>query len=535
MKGVRVVVSLCLLITACAQVREIDGGDKDTVGPQLVASTPANYSTNFQGDRILLRFDERVQLERLREGLPVSPPLATKPELRVLRGRDVELTLKAPLRANTTYTFSIGEAVKDLTEGNKAAGTDLVLSTGPVLDSLLVEGRITRANNGSAEADMLVLLYDASDTAYLRNGPPLYATRTDAQGHFRLRHLRAGTMRMAALRDLNGNYRYDLPNEEIAFASGTISPHAPADTVAEDVLLRSFIETSPTQAVREAMVTPDRAWQLVLARPAKNIEVRDLAREGGRLIWEQEWGAKRDTVLLWPSDTTALTEGRYEISTEEGALDTLRYRPIQPMPFNLNMGMRTLEMEGGAVVRMEAARPIAAVDRDRILLLRDSVPVAFELSMDSSHTRRFQLVPQLAPGENAQLMLLPKAVRDRYDTWNDTLRFTIGRAAERSMGTLRVNVKSEQTIEGSLLLELLDAQGKVVRGPLPLIDGQVMLERLTPGTFNLRVIEDRNANGHWDTGVVNSQLQPERTWKHPDPVNVRAAWDLGVDWTIDGR
>ena len=128
------------LLAACAQVKEPQGGPKDTEPPHLLSAEPADGSIRFSGKRIVLHFDERVKLDRVRERLLVSPPLAKAPDVMVSGSKDVAITLNAPLAANTTYTFNIGEAVQDLSEGNPAAGLSFVVSTGDHVDSLSVKG-----------------------------------------------------------------------------------------------------------------------------------------------------------------------------------------------------------------------------------------------------------------------------------------------------------------------------------------------------------------------------------------------------------
>ena len=48
---------LVLSFTKCAKRGFIDGGAKDTIAPVLKMSTPANYSTNFNGKEIKLYFE----------------------------------------------------------------------------------------------------------------------------------------------------------------------------------------------------------------------------------------------------------------------------------------------------------------------------------------------------------------------------------------------------------------------------------------------------------------------------------------------
>lgn len=524
--------SLVVLVSACAQVRDLGGGEKDTHGPLLTDADPAPLSTNFTGDRIVLQFNERIKLERVRDRMLVSPPLDVPPQVRINGARNVVIELKAPLKQNTTYTFAVGEAVRDLTEGNPAAGLTYVLSTGDAVDSLAVTGMVTDAFKGTREKDVLVLLYAQDDTSTFRGGRPAYATRTDSAGTFHLKHLRGGSYTIHALRDQNANYRYDLPNEDIAFVDGRIDL-VPEDTIPPSVMLNLFREASAVQQIREARVIADGALRFILARPALELSVHDIARSGGTLTWTEEWNATRDTALFWPSDTMALKEGRFEVRSGTEILDTVRYRPIERMPFFTGLVTRTRGEKQGAIVEIRAARPLATIDQERFSVLRDSLPITFTLEKDTADPRSIRIRTDLEPGASATLIALPKAVQDRFGGYNDTLRVGIGRAAERSTGTLRINLGMPDGMTGPFIVQLLDLQGRTVREQVVANTAEAVIwERLAPGNHNLRLIRDMNANGRWDTGSFNLGLQPEPVSRYPEVVNVRAAWDLGVDWTL---
>lgn len=528
------VVAIIMLFVACAQVREITGGEKDSAGPALLSSDPPNYSTGFLGRRIELRFDERIRVERITDRLLVSPPLATPPAVRVAHGRDVIVELTSPLLANTTYTFGFGEVIKDLTEGNAASGVDLVVSTGDALDSLMIGGGVRHAFEGSPMKDVLVMLYDADDTAAFRSARPVYAARTDANGGFALRHLRSGDYRIAALRDQNANYRYDLPNEEIAFASDVVSPAVEHDSTRSLIVLSLFQEVGAAQRIREARVTVDGALRVLLEHAARTVALRDAERTGGTLQWTPEWNTTRDTLLLWPSDTVALSDGAFELTTDEGVLDTLRYRKRERTPFFTGLRTNQRDSEHGYQVLIEAARPIVSIDTSRFTLANDDGPVRYKLARDTTHQRRLVLTPELAPGSNAKLTILPKAVIDLFGGSNDTLRLSIGRAADRSTGTLRIGLSARSAPAGPFLLDLLDAQGRVVRRTrLAELGDPVKWERLAPGNHTLRLIADTNDSGAWDPGAWTERKQPEQVWHHGETINVRAAWDVVIDWKLD--
>lgn len=522
-----------LLLCSCAQVKEITGGEKDVAAPVLVSAIPPNGSVHFRSAVIRLEFNERIQLDRVRDRLLISPPMDAPPVVGVAGARSVEIRLEAPLKENTTYSFNLGECVKDLAEGNTAPGLTYVFSTGDALDSLQVTGTVMNAFTGVPEKDMLVLLHEAKDTADFRTGRPGYMTRCDGLGMFSIGNLPAGSYLMRALHDKNSNFRYDLPNEEIAFLD-TALVLSSKDSIPPVVPMRAFLPITPEQHVRGGKVTADGAWQIVFARPVETLAVVDLARSGGVLTWGEEWCETMDTVLLWPSDTTLLIEGNYQFSAAGLVIDTMRYRPVQRMPFNMGLQATLREDAGGSFIRLRTARPIRDLDTTRIQLYRDTIPLPYQVRRDTSDERTIRLLTELPAGASAQLTLLPKAIRDIYGGTNDTLRAPLGRAAEQATGTLRVNVTGPRPAMGSYLLHLLDAQQRVIAwSRLTDEDPTVLWQRLAPGRSTLRLIADSNDNGRWDTGEWNSRLQPERTWHHPDGVNVRAAWDVVVDWKLE--
>lgn len=532
MRGAALAALLVLLAGGCAQVREVTGGPKDEQGPRLISASPADGSVRFVSDRFVLRFDERVQVKRPAAGLLVSPPIDPPPTIALAGAREVEVRWKAPLKPGTTYSFAVGEAIQDLTEGNPALGLTYVLSTGETLDSLALLGTVTDAFSLAPQAGVLVLAYAADDTTSFTKGRPAFATRTDEQGRFMLRHLPQAQLRLTALKDLNGNYRYDLPGEEIAFLESAVAPHASGDSTARPVVLRLFQERSAVQRVQSASITDDRAWRIVLARPAERIVVRDIAREGGRLMWRPEWSSARDTVLLWPSDTTALEAGRYELSTEAGVLDTLRYRPLRPMPYQLAARTATPAGSAPGSSRILASRPLASVDEALIRVTAEGGDVPFNIRRDSAEARALWVVGQGPWPADARLVMPPKALRDIYGATNDTLRLALGERPASAMGTLRVTLAGRELPDGAIL-ELLDARGLVLRRAIGVALGQrIDWTNLEPGTCTLRLVGDADGNGRWDAGSWSLQRQPEAVRTHAEPIQVRAGWDLGVEWKL---
>ncbi|MBK9764069.1 MAG: Ig-like domain-containing protein [Flavobacteriales bacterium] len=523
---------LPLIFVACAQVGQISGGEKDEQAPQLVLATPPNGTVQFNAKAFRLEFDERVQLEKVRERLLISPPLEKLPEVRIVGARSVEVSITSELKENTTYSFNLAECVKDLTEGNLATGVNYVFSTGAVLDSIRVEGIVRNSLTDAPEKHMLVMLHAVGDTGAFRAGRPLYLARTREDGTFVLDHLSASEFSLFALRDKNSNFKYDLPNEEIAFLDSVLVLPT-TDTTVSSLHLRAFLPRSSKQQIRAYTVIPDGAFQLVFAKAADSVVVRDVERTGGTLFWKPEWNNTRDTVLLWPNDTTLLAKGSYVISDGGMVLDTLNYRRTKPMSFNTGITATSSDEKDNVLISLRAARPIREVDSTRFVLERDSTAIPFELERSLDNDRTLILTAKLDAGETARLTIYPKAVRDIYGGVNDTLRTSMGRTAESATGSLRVNLTGLDSAS-QYVVQMLTGQDKVVReAAVPGNAPHMKWERLAPGMVTLRLFQDSNSNGHWDTGEWAAQQQPEPVWNHKEPVNVRAAWDVVVDWGVE--
>ncbi len=520
---------LALLLGSCAQVAELSGGEKDTIPPRLLAARPDQYTTRFSGDRIVLDLNERITLDRVRDRMLISPPLDVEPTVRLSGPRSITIDLKSALKANTTYTFGIGEAVKDLTEGNFASDLRYVISTGEVLDSLWFAGVVVDAFSNAPVPDVLVLLYEAEDTATIRTSRPAYAGRSKADGSFKIEHLRAGRYRSYALRDQNSNYLFDLPNEEVAFIAGTVTPGA-SDSASIVHQLRLFQEKSPVLSIREVRVIPDGALRFVLSRAGERVALRDVARTGGGLSWYPAWNAGMDTVLLWPSDTTELRQGRYEVRINGEVLDTVRYRPVDRMPFHTGLDATVNDDGAAATVILRSARPLAVYDKDRLSIMVDSVAIPFTAERDTLDPTRIHLRADLPAGSAGKLVVLPRMVRDIYGGYNDTLSIGVGRAAENSTGSLEVRVPQGSVQGVPLIVRLLDAQGRTARTTyLENGHGTITWERIRPGAYRILAIKDLEPNGEWDTGDLDNGTQPEEVIRLPGAINIRAAWDLVVD------
>src|SRR5690349_5032995 len=103
------VIFLMFLLASCAQILTPDGGEKDHEAPFVVRYMPDSAATNFTGKRIILRFNEYVQLSDIQNQLVISPPLKNDPEVNI-RKKEIVIDIKDTLQPNTTYSLSFGSS-----------------------------------------------------------------------------------------------------------------------------------------------------------------------------------------------------------------------------------------------------------------------------------------------------------------------------------------------------------------------------------------------------------------------------------------
>lgn len=220
-----IVGAIVFLSISCAQVGAPVGGRKDTIAPVMVGSFPAYRSTGFRGKRLELTFDEYFTIKDQSKALLVSPPLSSTPEI-LVKGKTIQITLDKPLDENKTYSFSFGNSVRDLNEGNPIKNFQFVVSTGSSVDSLCISGQVLGASDLKPVKEVYVMLYEQMSDSVPRKTLPAFIGKTDEKGFFSIQNVALKKYRIFALKDLNANYRYDMPTEEIAFNDSLYFPES---------------------------------------------------------------------------------------------------------------------------------------------------------------------------------------------------------------------------------------------------------------------------------------------------------------------
>lgn len=188
---ISIIAALAFLVnaTGCANIIPPTGGPRDSLPPFLITALPKDSVVNFNDKKIVLTFNEYVQLDNnINDNLVVSPNPENLPLIEN-KLRTVTIKLKDSLRPNTTYAINFGNAIQDVNEKNPFRNFTYVFSTGSTIADGGLSGKVTMAESGVADSTLIVTLYtNFSDTA-VKKLKPDYFTRLDSIGRFNFRYL----------------------------------------------------------------------------------------------------------------------------------------------------------------------------------------------------------------------------------------------------------------------------------------------------------------------------------------------------------
>lgn len=532
-------------LASCASQIPPTGGPKDTTPPTVTKENPKNLSTHFQSKKINITFSEYVQLNDAINQIFFSPALVGKPAYR-LRGKTLVITLPDTLRANTTYTINLGSAVKDITEGNAILDYQYVFSTGAAIDSFRIAGKVSNALDGKTKPNVLVMLYrDAEDSAVAKRRPD-YNARTDSSGFFILNHLAGGNYKLFALDDQDFNMMYNQPGETVAFFDSNIFIH---DTTGF-YTLSMFRQQAEKQSVLNAYSYQAGKAVIAFAKRTQHLRVNS---PDTSLIIITESNATRDTIVCWVNDVQS--DSIAFVLHDDDFDDTVKVRMKIPdskrkiSVSKFSVSALSQGSKGGAQLRkgepliLVFSSPLLEINGQRRIILREDTLkketlVTPNLFLDSITGRKKILINYAFKPEIRYLLVIPdSSFRDLFGAYNDTTKIYVQILDEEELGNLILHLSFADSLSSTpFFYEIRSKDGAVLSKKTikPRVN-VFKFEGLTPMTYSLRVIEDRNSNFEWDSGNYWQNLQPEKIFVYNGIINIRANWDVDVNMKINNR
>jgi len=497
------------------------GGQKDETPPILdsLKSTP-NYVTNFDLEKVILRFDEFIQLKNAFEQVVYSPPMKTKPEI-VQRGK--KLTLKFPstdtLRENTTYTINFGDAIVDLNEGNPVSNFRYVFSTGDIIDSLEISGRVVDDMTQEPAEEVLVMLYDRLEDSIVYKEQPYYFAKTNESGGFQIQNLRSDTFKVVILKDGNLNLKYDS-GEPIGFLDTFIVVD---DSFSTPLTLNIFEPLLPVELVDDE-AKPFRIKFEFTGNP----DTIDIYSARDSVYWQRE--VNRDSIILWhdnsiPNDTFFVFD------------DTIGYKrrvskaEIKPLKYKSSNLSRSGILPVNQGIELEFPYAISNIDKSKFELSDSLVREIQTLTTDSLNPRKLLISYDFKYGDTMGLYIDPGGIQMINGSLNDTITELVIPESQEKYGTIFLTIDSLDS-EEQYYMQVMDGDRVVFEET---IDGQssatYTYTLLPPKQYNVRLTLDWNKNDRWDPGSYESKTQSE-PWQLFPLEQLRENWELEakVEW-----
>ena len=572
---------------SCANIGNPSGGPIDKTPPIFMRSNPTPNAVNVKDRKIEIFFDEIVTLKDPSTKIIVSPAQTEMPHMSAL-GRKVTVELVDSLLPNTTYTIDFSNSIQDNNEGNAIDNFAFAFSTGSVIDSMRVSGYVLDSRTLEPMQSVVVgLQSNLADSAFHKEKLQRVALTND-RGQFTIRNVSPGSYHIFALKDLDRDYKFGNPTEDIAFLDSIIVPsigsREAADTVyndlneidtimratrpayfPNDILLSMFNEDRKSQYLANNLRVDSTRISLTFAAASDTLP--SLSIVGRNDVPDQWYTLERsqtndtltywirpphlvsaDTLMVattylrtdtasnlsWGTDTLKFTFQRQKAkkkkkNEETDSLEQIRFMELHPLANGTQ--------EVYAPLLLQTGTPIERYSREAFHLQRklqnDTTFYPAEIKSialrDSTLSRRdLMLKVDWEPGAAYKLAVDSLAMTDIYGLQTKPLKVDFNVRKMEEYGNIVFNITA---VRDSAIVELLDGTEKIVlRAPVK--NHRAELLNLLPGKYYARLFIDRNGNGKYDTGNYDMHLQPEETVYYPGAINLKKNWDVEQTWDI---
>ena len=432
------------------------------------------------------------------------------------------------------------------------------------------------------------------DSILFKHAPDAIA-RAENNGIFVAQNLKPIPYKVYAVQDKNKNGTYEPGVDKVGFLDEYVNPkdlpgfaywvdslrHYP--TADPQVYLRLFMDKD---FKRQSMTASERPLQnkIVLRFGAPNPEIQSLAFDNipsDSVVWEYMTQG-RDTIALWlnmpaesikdtlrgiitylrhdslnvlhpRTDTMKLLWSHVETREEKKAREEEEkarkaaeeageeYIP-KPKPntfgFKVHSGS---ELNPNKTIPIEFVMPLVSIDSAQITLAnvvtdkegnKNETPVAVRMEQDTLNMRMWHISGDWTSGGDYKLVIPAGVFVNVARESNDTLRAEFKIMEKEKYATVYVNLVGK-TPESKYILTMLDKSGKVIEERLNTSTGVHGFEYVPEGEISMRVTEDLNGNGKWDSGDVIARRQPERVETYTSEsgdkaVPTRANWEVSL-------
>lgn len=538
MKNLFIYICLILLSTRCAQITPLTGGKKDTTPPKVLKYSPNNTSVNFISKIIEVEFDEYIVLKDVANQFIMTPQTKEMPDIQA-SGKKLKITFNETLLPNTTYKLAFGNAISDLNESNIIQNFEYIFSTGNTIDSLKLSGQVLNALDKKPVAQVLVGLYDTrtSDSVIYKD-KPLYICKTIEGGFFNFNYLPNKPFRIVAIKDQNKNLMYDGSDEELAFSNEFVNPKDSAIIpllLFKEIPTKSFIKKSFSPEYGKVYIVynkPQLDIEKVSANGLINYD-QNRSKDTLTLFYANKFDTLQTIIMYRSKKTDTLYIKILSQSNFEKQKNTFKYTlqtnfsaflPFYELPtFKLNAQVDSKNISANKITLEEK---------------KDSLPkkIPFTILKDDGLISSFKIQSDFKPETNYTITVNKAAITDNAQRLNDSITYQFTTSAIEDYAQL--NMKLLFPKKENYIITLLNSKNQIVDERTvefslnSTSEKLIEYKNLIPGNYFIKVAEDANKNGLFDTGNYFLKQQPETIFVNPSPIKLLAGWEIENEWIV---
>ncbi len=502
-----------ILLQACASQKPPTGGPKDLDPPVVTISIPKNQSTQFRGRQLRLVFDEIIDVKNLKGELIISP----NPDFQYkekIRSKSLIINLIDTLEKNTTYTFNFGSAISDITEKNVPDNLVLAFSTGNVLDTGIIRGRVLNIENHQpAKKDVIVGLYHPSDTLDPRKHKPIYYTKAEDDGTFFIGNLPIKEFKLFAFTDKNLNKLFDIAQEKIAFQNTNIFPDQDSTETVLYLVKQDF--TKPK------LIRTFPGADYFRMSFSKGISAFSLQENNT----SHRFGNENKEVFLFPQNADSVQFSFSMTDSLGNRQDSTATMFLSPegKPYDGSKELVSQPKKGAAILKgdsiiFDSSFPLRSLNSDSIIFYQNDDTLNFSDYFDQKPSLPWVFKPELKLQKFGFLFKKGSAITILGDTLGKNQMIFSFQNPE-NYGQMEGSVK---TTEQCYIVEVVDPSFLLIRSLINPED--FAFKGLDPGKYRIRVMIDKNCNERWDIGDFRNSREPEFYHFYEEEIQLKANW-----------
>jgi uncharacterized protein (DUF2141 family) len=512
-------INAIVLISSCASVRTPTGGDKDEIAPTLINTIPKHTSTNFIGTKIVLEFDEAVQVNNIQKELIITPKVIN-PYTAIAKYNKVTITFEKPFKPNTTYTLNFRKAIGDLNENNQPQNLKLVFSTGPEIDSVKFQVSVTDQSTGKPLPKGIATLYEVSDTLDPRKQNPYYFTAIE-NGIGQFEYLKGGTYTLLVITDNNDNQLYDsYAGERLGFIEKPIV--IPRDSISSFKLTRE--ESEPIKIIDKSKYL--NSYTLEFNKTPVKLS-SDLSKEYYSTLEQKKWAVYRSitskTDSLETIITTADSANNISIDTVKLYFSGKKANPRIQEQLYKPVNNPSLKLKPRESLTLTIKDSVINLNKDGFLVRYDTNK--YEAIIPTLKGR--ELTFPLKAAKKASLVFKGNSIKTILNDTNKSDTLKIGYIAAEELGSITYKVKQKPNRQ--YIVQLLTENDKLVAELKEKETGTFY--NLEPGNYKIRYYSDKDKNGIPTIGNFKKQQEAEEIYTYKELIPIKANWEItDISW-----